>query len=205
MDTELPSLRQRRRAQTRWELAQTAAELFTAQGVTATTAEQIAARAGISLRTFYRHFRTKEEAIAPILEIGAERWQEALRSAPPVEDGRTVVADALRRMLTPADEEAARGLEMVRDLLLATSEDPELADVWAAVNARSERRLLLVIRERLPEVDELSLGLHAAAATAAIRVGLEVWAGGTEASAADGEHPASSLAVEAYRRLSAGL
>ncbi|MDP5228269.1 MULTISPECIES: TetR/AcrR family transcriptional regulator [Arthrobacter] len=203
MEAEQPSLRERRRLQTRQELAQAAAELFTAQGVAATTAEQIAGRAGISLRTFYRHFRTKEEAIAPVLEIGAERWQAALRTVPVGEGWQTAVAGAVRAMLSPVGGTTEEGLELVRDLLVAAGEDRELADVWAVVNARSERELLAVMRERLPEAGHLTLALHSAAATAAIRVGLEAWAEGEAAD--DGGHPASSLAAQAYLRLSAGL
>jgi len=191
------------------ELAAAAAELFTAQGVVATTAEEIAARAGISLRTFYRYFRTKEEAIAPLLEIGAEQWQAALRSAPADSDGKDAVAQAIRHVLNPQDREAAEGMELVRDLLIAAEEDPELAGVWAVVNARSENELLAVMAERLGSEDCLLVRLHATAATAAIRVALEAWAAGVTPAPPgdDGEprHPASSLAVEAFRRLSAGL
>jgi len=190
------------------ELAAAAAELFTAQGVSATTAEEVAAQAGISLRTFYRHFRTKEEAIAPLLEIGAERWQDALRAAPGDADGKEAVTGAIRHVLTPADAEAAAGLELVRDLLVASAEDQELADVWAVVNARSERELLAVMAGRFGTANGLVIRLYATAATAAIRVALEAWA--AEVSPApgidgDGGHPASSLAVEAFRRLSSGL
>ncbi len=209
VETEQPSLRERRRAQTRRELAAAAAELFTAQGVVATTAEEIAARAAISLRTFYRYFRTKEEAIAPLLEIGAERWQDALRAVPAGSDGKEAVTAAIRHALTPQDRETADGMELVRNLLIAAEEDAELAGVWAVVNARSERELLAVMADRFGAANSLLLRLHATAATAAVRVGLEAWAADVSPAPGDDDgkpgHPASSLAVEAFRRLSAGL
>ena len=45
-------LRERRRSQTRAEIAEAALDLFERQGVAATTVEDIAAAAGISPRTF---------------------------------------------------------------------------------------------------------------------------------------------------------
>ncbi|WP_155724414.1 TetR/AcrR family transcriptional regulator, partial [Mycobacterium avium] len=47
-----------RSERTREALRQAALVRFLAQGVEDTSAEQIAADAGVSLRTFYRHFRS---------------------------------------------------------------------------------------------------------------------------------------------------
>lgn len=54
---------------TRWaedaalRLEQAATELFEAQGYTATTVPQITARAGLTTRTFFRHFSDKREVL----------------------------------------------------------------------------------------------------------------------------------------------
>lgn len=56
-------LRERRRSQTRAEIAEAALDLFERQGVAATTVEDVAAAAGISPRTFYRLCGTKEQAV----------------------------------------------------------------------------------------------------------------------------------------------
>ncbi len=58
-----PGLRERKKAETRRRIQQTALELFLAQGYDATTVEEIAAAAGVSHMTFYRHFRTKEAVV----------------------------------------------------------------------------------------------------------------------------------------------
>lgn len=54
-----------RSERTREALRQAALVRFLAQGVEATSAEQIAEDAGVSLRTFYRHFRSKHDLLLP--------------------------------------------------------------------------------------------------------------------------------------------
>ena len=60
MDT--PTHRELSRQATRQRIAGTAIELFSARGYDATTVEEIASAAGISERTFFRYFATKDEA-----------------------------------------------------------------------------------------------------------------------------------------------
>lgn len=48
---------------TRERLVEAAVDLFTAHGYAATTVEDIALRAGVSPRTFFRHFPDKEEVL----------------------------------------------------------------------------------------------------------------------------------------------
>ena len=55
-----PSRREKHKSRTREALRQAALELFAAQGFDITTTEEIAERAGVSVRTFFRYFPTKE-------------------------------------------------------------------------------------------------------------------------------------------------
>lgn len=64
-DDDAPSLRARRRLDTEREIHRAALELFEEQGIQATTVQQIADRAGVSSRTFFRYFTRKEHAALP--------------------------------------------------------------------------------------------------------------------------------------------
>jgi AcrR family transcriptional regulator len=69
-----PSLRDARKTKTRLALRDAALTLFAAQGYDATSTEQIAEKAGVSWRTFFRYFPTKESA----LFAGEGLWFESL-------------------------------------------------------------------------------------------------------------------------------
>ena len=57
-------LRDRKKRRTRQAIRAAAIELFTQQGVEATTIEQIATAADISPRTFFNYFDTKQQAVS---------------------------------------------------------------------------------------------------------------------------------------------
>src|SRR5689334_11486652 len=56
------ALTERRKAATQLDIARAACALFAEHGPDGTTAEDIARRAGVALRTFYRYFRSKQDA-----------------------------------------------------------------------------------------------------------------------------------------------
>ncbi|WP_051406368.1 TetR family transcriptional regulator [Williamsia sp. D3] len=58
-----PDLRTRRRTETRLQIQQAALDLFEQQGFEVTTVDEIAASAGVSSRTFFRYFATKEDSV----------------------------------------------------------------------------------------------------------------------------------------------
>lgn len=193
-----PTLTERRKAATQLEIARAAAVLFAEHGADQVTAEAIAAKAGVSLRTFYRYFRTKEDAVAPLLTVGAGEWQAALAASDRT-DPLSEVPAIIERLLTPADDEGREALGWTRGLLRAMAADPALRTVWHRVNHDSETRLREIIGGLAgPGADPFAVRLAAAAATDAIRVGLEHWA---ETDAAD----PSALATEAFERLSRGI
>ncbi len=65
-----PSLRDKHKSQTARALRAAALKLFATQGYDATTTEEIAEKAGVSARTFFRYFPTKES----LLYIGEHDW-----------------------------------------------------------------------------------------------------------------------------------
>jgi AcrR family transcriptional regulator len=67
-----------RSERTRDALRQAALVRFLGQGVEATSAEQIAADAGVSLRTFYRHFTSKHDLLFADYDAGLQWFRAAL-------------------------------------------------------------------------------------------------------------------------------
>ncbi|MFE6865578.1 TetR/AcrR family transcriptional regulator [Kitasatospora sp. NPDC057692] len=198
--TGRPTLTQRRRESTRLEIARAAAELFAARGAEAVTAEEIAQASGISLRTFYRYFSEKEDAVAPLLAAGGERWVRLFTESAADLPLREALERSAAASLSPADAEAGEAMRWTRELL----RDPRLASVWQRVHADSEERLRAAIADRCPpETDALEIRLAAAAATAAIRVALEQWA--LSGAPAAGPGSPRELGARCVRELTGGL
>jgi AcrR family transcriptional regulator len=71
-----------RSERTRVALQRAAMERFAAQGVEATSAEEIAADAGVTLRTFYRHFPSKHDLLFADYDTGLQWFRKALVARP---------------------------------------------------------------------------------------------------------------------------
>ncbi|MEU6478551.1 TetR family transcriptional regulator [Streptomyces sp. NPDC047017] len=199
-----PSLTERRKAATQLDIAHAAAELFATRGPDGTTAEEISRQAGVALRTFYRYFRSKQDAVSPLLATGAERWRALLEATEPGTALPEALEAAVRQALAVPDEEAVQALLRTRGLLRAAADDAALRAVWYRVNQESEERLVPVIARLAGErARPLEVRLAAAAATDAIRIALETWAAG-EAGAQGPDSPAD-LAVRCLRRLVGGM
>ncbi|MET9551173.1 TetR family transcriptional regulator [Streptomyces sp. NPDC006627] len=176
MSTQGLTLTERRKLATQLEIAHAAAELFVARGTDGTTAEAIARRAGVGLRTFYRYFRAKQDAVGPLLAVGGQRWRALLAATDPAAALPDALRAAVREALAAPDEAAADGLRQTRGLLRAAAGDPALRAVWYRVNQESEELLRPLVAERVGVgPGPLQVRLAAAAATAAIRIALETW------------------------------
>ncbi|MGW8064690.1 TetR/AcrR family transcriptional regulator [Streptomyces ziwulingensis] len=172
-------------------IARAAARLFVAQGLRATRAEDIARAAGVAPRTFYRYFATKEEAVAPLYALGADRWAAAVREAPAALSPSEALEHAARHTLTPGAGVSASSWESARTLIRLAGSSPALRKVWAEVCQTTERRLVEVLAARLSGGDDnvaarlrAAPDLHfgAAVAGAAVRVAVEHWARAPEAA-----------------------
>src|SRR5690606_33911797 len=71
--------RQRSSPAPRLAIARQAATLFLTRGVAGTSGKDIAAASGVSERTVWRHFRTKESCVEPLLSRSALRFTEHMR------------------------------------------------------------------------------------------------------------------------------
>ncbi|MBO0680182.1 TetR family transcriptional regulator [Mycolicibacterium sp. S2-37] len=101
-----------RSERTRAALRQAAAVRFLAQGVEETSAEQIAADAGVSLRTFYRHFASKHDLLFADYDEGLHWFRTALAARPADEPIVESVHAAI--MSSPYDEAALPKIAMLR-------------------------------------------------------------------------------------------
>ncbi len=176
MESRVTTLNERRRADTRLSIARAAAGLFVGQGLAATTVEQIAVEAGVGLRTFYRYFPSKQDAVAPLLAQGADDWHTRLSRLPADRPLREAVAEAIVELLDPVDERRAAELELARGLVRTVSADRDLQRVWHDVNGESQRLLVPVLAQLVDDPDPLVPRMLAAAVTDAVRIGLELWA-----------------------------
>lgn len=101
-----------RSERTREALRQAALVRFLAQGVEATSAEQIAADAGVSLRTFYRHFTSKHDLLFADFDAGLQWFRAALAARPADEPVLVAVNTAIAAF--PYDAEAVTKIAGLR-------------------------------------------------------------------------------------------
>ncbi|MEU3777498.1 TetR family transcriptional regulator [Streptomyces sp. NPDC032472] len=198
------SLTERRKAATQLDIARAACALFAENGPDGTTAEDIAHRAGVALRTFYRYFRNKQEAVAPLLATGGDTWRALLAEEAPGTPLAEALERAVTRSLSDGQANIEEGLEVTRGLLRAAATDPALRAVWYRVNQDSEEHLVPVIARLAGEdADPLGVRLLAAAATDAIRIALELWS--TTDAPGSGPGSPAELAVRCLRELTGGM
>ena len=107
-------LRERKKAETRAALSQAVLHLALERGLDAVTADDIAAAANVSVRTFHNYFGTKEEALVAA-------WRSEFR----------VYVDALRDR--PADEPILASLEHVFSRIASSVGNARQASVHNAV------------------------------------------------------------------------
>src|SRR5581483_4573043 len=131
-----------RSERTREALVQAAMVRFLGQGVEETSAEQIAADAGVSLRTFYRHFSSKHDLL--FADYTGLTWFRAALDARPVDEP---VIDSVQAAVFafPYDVEAVAKIAALR----SGESDParfvrHIRDVQAdfadAIDAQLQRR-----------------------------------------------------------------
>lgn len=172
------SLTERRRDATRLEIARAAASLFAEHGTERVTAEAIAEAAGISLRTFYRYFSAKEDAIVPLLTSGAENWLHLLTTAEET-DPLKLFPRLIDEVLIPKTAADREELRVTRIVLRTVAGLPSLRATWYRVNLDSEANLRPILTELMGEAaDPLDVRLLSTIASDAIRIGLEHWAQG---------------------------
>ena len=170
---EPTSLRERKKAETRDALAAAALRLADEHGLETVTVDDIANAAGVSPRTFFNYFPSKEDAIVGISPAFTALVVEGLRERPASE----APLDSLRAAVhVSADHlESDPDVWFVRRRLAARH--PSLAVLHSARLASVERELVVEIARRTrldPDIDTYPAAV-VGTALAAARVALAVW------------------------------
>ncbi len=131
MDPIPQGLRERKKRQTRMDLARAAIRLFDERGYAGTTVEDIADAANVSRRTFFRYFKSKDEVFIVDPEGKLAALHIALAEGPP--DEPTI--DALRRGIV-ALTEAYWDPELSRAVVALLAREPEMMAAAMAYQVR---------------------------------------------------------------------
>ena len=111
----MPSLRERKKADTRTRLSAAAVELLVAEGVEGATVSAIAGRAGVSTRTFHNYFAHREDAFVHFLR---EQIAEFVRQVDRADADLTPV-DIFRTMFRELYGRSSDDIEAADNLLVA--------------------------------------------------------------------------------------
>lgn len=169
--------------------------LFLDRGFTATTVDEIARAAGVSVRTFHRYFPAKADSVGPALDRSWEFYLEEFAARPAGEPVLESVLVALDRAIS--SEQGRR----YRDFLRALPELPELQTIWLATNERCRIQLTAPLAARLGLTHQHPRAAYAAACiTMATRLGVEAWARSSRGSVVRATRECLTLIDEALLR-----
>ncbi|MEJ7582877.1 MAG: TetR family transcriptional regulator [Acidimicrobiales bacterium] len=189
-----PGLRERKKDATRAALRDAAVELVLEHGYSATTVDQIAARANVSPRTFFRYFATKDDVLYEGHGHRVEAVGRFLADRPP--------GEALFATLSAVACFLAEDLEQRREVLSIQTgiwfSDAEVKqrvlmhyeDVLERISAHVAQRL------GVSESDDLRPRMYAGVVIRAWRTGTRVWL------RRGGEGPLAPLVGEAMELVS---
>ncbi len=158
-------LRERKRRETLQRITEVGIRLFVERGYEATTLDDIAEAAGISRRTFFYYFKSKDEILLQLQSGMGEMIVTALNDQPASQKPLAAVRDAVIASvaLIPADDMIAI------DRLMRSNEMVQARKQASYV--QHERTIFEALREKWPEPErETALRLVAMAAIGAIRL-----------------------------------
>jgi AcrR family transcriptional regulator len=180
-----------RRRSTHDALRRVALASFACKGFANVTVTELAREAGVTERTFFRHFPTKEAVLFQDYETQLEWLAQALAQRPPSESLFDAVLASVETF--PHDVEVVRQAAIARAELISAD---RIAAHLRVVQSSFAQVLTEFVRKRYPDVPNLDLVAEVAGSTlaAALVVAVENW--GRSGCAGDlGEIVASSLGL----------
>jgi AcrR family transcriptional regulator len=147
----MTGLREQKKAQTRADLQRHALRLFSTQGYTATSVDQIAAAAGVSRATFFRYFPAKEDVVLydDVDPVMAETFARQPKGTPLLTAMRTTLRDTFALLTLEKREQEEVRMRLGRTVpelraALRESQQFTIAEIAKAVGTatgRAERDL----------------------------------------------------------------
>jgi AcrR family transcriptional regulator len=139
------SLKTRKQQVVRDALTTAAEELFLARGFEAVTVEEIAQAAGVSRRTFFRYYQSKEDVMVERTDRLGEQLLAELAARPPKEPPLL----AIRNALVPAIEYGLTEPDLVRSTIRLLRETSALRRAVMERRNRLEERIAALMVERM--------------------------------------------------------
>jgi len=145
-DDESCGLREQKKRETRRALHHAALHLVHDRGLGEVTVEQIAAAAGVSPRTFFNYFPTKEEAVLGFTHDFVQRVVHDFEARPVDEDPWVSLMSVAARMILGGHERREEDRATAHEVMLR---HPELARGMAGATHALREAVLQAVQERL--------------------------------------------------------
>ncbi len=170
--TASPNLHEQRRQSTHEALRRAALASFASKGFANVTVAELARAAGVTERTFFRHFPTKEAVLFQDFETQVEWLSEALAERPASESLFDAVLASVASF--PHDLEVVRQAATARNELISAD---RIASHLRVVQSSFAGVITDFIKERYSDTSDLDLVAEVSGATlsAALVVAVENW------------------------------
>jgi AcrR family transcriptional regulator len=187
--------REQKREETRRRLTREGQRLFAEQGFDGTSVDEIAAAAGVSRRTFFHYFDSKEDVVLSRHDDFERALMEAIRTAPREAPLLRVAEQAVIATLAAFDHDEFELLERLK------RDTPALRARDHGKYERLERAIAGALAERAgASPDDLRTRLDAMVVAGMLRVAGSGWAGASAAGV-----PIEQYMHEVVRSLGRGL
>ncbi|AZO17031.1 TetR family transcriptional regulator [Mesorhizobium sp. M2A.F.Ca.ET.043.05.1.1] len=182
-------LRERKRRETSRRIADAGLKAFLANGYDATTLDEIAAAAGISRRTFFHYFKSKDEVLFASLGNHASVVKASILAEPPTGTAIDIARDALLNIIG-----SFQGSQMMATAKIMR-ESKTLRSRRHTGYLQLEQAIFEGLCELRPDQARDSLRLVALVTVVALRLAVETW------QQQQARHPLAGYVRDAFERL----
>lgn len=162
-------LREQKRQATLRRITEGALRLFAQQGYEATTLDAIAAEAGISRRTFFHYFKSKDDILLSQEAGPGDQLVAAIKSEPDRGSPLQTVRQAMRGVAASYSLEELIAIDRMMMSIEAVQQRKQTSYI------RDEKLVFEALSNRWPEADPMRLRILAQLAIGITRLSLEVW------------------------------